>query len=214
MQNNYKKLTLDVFTKKLGDGDYKEASGARRAVGKAQDLSNKEKDQARALIDKHFSSPRKTPSVAPKAAKAVAEKPKKVARKAIKGIKKDAIVRKVLAGQTAQITGLNLDDIRRDPEKAVQVGFAAIHAAAQAINAAAEYKKLFPNQDVTQILVAADTLKQALQLIQNAIGVPVDKVENPNGSTKTELTEEEKRELELIEKTRPSPLLGRSPATS
>ena len=52
----YDKLSLASFKESLKSKKYETATGARRAVGKAQTLSDAEKDQARKAIDAHFGS--------------------------------------------------------------------------------------------------------------------------------------------------------------
>jgi len=82
--NNYEKMTLPSFLQNLRAKKYKNATGARRAVGKSQDLSNADKDKARAEIDKFFgvAAPKKAAKkIAPKAKAAPKKAAKKVAAK-------------------------------------------------------------------------------------------------------------------------------------
>jgi hypothetical protein len=53
---NYEKLTLARFTERLRDGKYAGLTGARRAIGKLTDWSQKEKDKALEVATKHFES--------------------------------------------------------------------------------------------------------------------------------------------------------------
>lgn len=95
---NYEKLTVERFAQGLKDGKYKAIAGARRAIGKVQGWSAKEKASANELANKHFGAsasgtvPKTTgktknkpgPKPGKKAKKATAKKaaaaPKQVAR--------------------------------------------------------------------------------------------------------------------------------------
>jgi hypothetical protein len=68
----YDKLTLQSFRAKLKNGDYVNATGARRAVGKATSLDDAEKKSAQKAIDAHFASD--APKAAPAAKKAAEPK--------------------------------------------------------------------------------------------------------------------------------------------
>lgn len=50
----YAKMTLAGFIEKLDGGQYAGAAGARRALGKATDFTNKDMDAARAAVEKAF----------------------------------------------------------------------------------------------------------------------------------------------------------------
>lgn len=79
MASNYSKLDLKSFKERLGAAHYKNATGARRGVGKSE-MSDDEKSKAYKVIDTHFNV-----EAAPKAAaKTVAKKAvaKKTAPKA------------------------------------------------------------------------------------------------------------------------------------
>lgn len=77
----YKKMTAEDFKARLKNGDYKDATGARRGVGKA-DLSDDEKEQCRRAIDKFFGA-EPAPAAGKKPQKKVAKAPtnKKVSAK-------------------------------------------------------------------------------------------------------------------------------------
>ena len=47
-------VTLDVFKKKVKAGAYDNATAAKRALGRAAEMSDGDKDAARAFADKHF----------------------------------------------------------------------------------------------------------------------------------------------------------------
>lgn len=76
---SYSKMTVEDFKKRLKNGDYKDATGARRGAGKA-DLSDAEKDQCRKAIDAHFGT--KTPTSTTKASPQ--KKPKAESKKVAK----------------------------------------------------------------------------------------------------------------------------------
>lgn len=75
----YTKMTVADFKQRLKNGDYKDATGARRGAGKA-DLTSDEKDQCRRAIDKHFG----VDSSAAASKKTVAKKPKATSKKVAK----------------------------------------------------------------------------------------------------------------------------------
>lgn len=52
---SYDKMSIASFKEALKQGKYETATGARRAIGKAATLSENEKEQARYLVDAHFS---------------------------------------------------------------------------------------------------------------------------------------------------------------
>ena len=85
---NYEKLSPERFAANLKEGKYVGLTGARRAIGKTG-WSDKEKDTARALADKHFggatstAKPKKA-AKAPKVAKHAVKKAAKVAKRAAK----------------------------------------------------------------------------------------------------------------------------------
>lgn len=72
--SNYKKFDLKTIKTKLANGEYAGRVGAMRAIGKTKDLSDKEKDKARALVDQYFPADEKP--VAKKASKKAAKKAK------------------------------------------------------------------------------------------------------------------------------------------
>lgn len=75
-------VTLEVFKKKVKGGKYENATAAKRALGRAAEMSDADKDAARAFADKHF-------GVEKPAKKAAAKKAPKSSKKASKeGAKK------------------------------------------------------------------------------------------------------------------------------
>lgn len=83
--SSYTKFTLATFKTRLTGGAYANLTGANRAIGKTQELSEEDKGKARALAAKHFGAavPAKKAAGKP-AAKAAAKPAKKVAKKAVK----------------------------------------------------------------------------------------------------------------------------------
>lgn len=77
MANNTK-VDIAVFKNKLKNGEYETLTGARRAIGKVQGWTDKEKDSARAIAEKHFEG-----APAPTKAKP-GRKAKKAPKKAVK----------------------------------------------------------------------------------------------------------------------------------
>ncbi len=89
----YEKVTLAVFKRKLAEGQYKNLTGARRAIGRL-DWTDDEKKKAQAMANKHFGEPapkqltKKTPKAkADKPAPKKATKSTKAAAKAEKPAK-------------------------------------------------------------------------------------------------------------------------------
>ncbi len=82
--SNYKKVDVDTIKAKLKAGEYAGSTGAMRAIGKTQGLSEKDKEKLRAAVRKHFgeeSAPTKT-AKSPRAKKATKKTAKKGAKKA------------------------------------------------------------------------------------------------------------------------------------
>ncbi len=52
--SSYQKFTLKTFKGKLENGDYENATGANRAIGKTQELSDGDKAKAKAMVVTHF----------------------------------------------------------------------------------------------------------------------------------------------------------------
>lgn len=82
----YEKLSLKSFKKSLEAGKYGSAGGARRAVTKADDLVEAEKNQARKIIDQHFGVAPAAVVVAPK--NKPGPKPKALAAKPVIKVEK------------------------------------------------------------------------------------------------------------------------------
>lgn len=103
----FEKTTLEVFKRRLKAGEYADATGARRAVGKAKEMSDAEKKKATAAIDAHSgpwagkgnkaakktakkAAVKKTASPVAKAGKKVAKKPAGKPAEAVPVAKKTA----------------------------------------------------------------------------------------------------------------------------
>lgn len=93
--SNYKKFTLDTIKQKLKNGDYEAPVGAMRAIGKTQELSEADKEKARALVRKHFGVEAPAPA---------ARKPAKKAKKAAKKAAPKAAGKKKVAKKAAAVT--------------------------------------------------------------------------------------------------------------
>ncbi len=96
----YKKFDLKAFKEKLDSGQYESRTGAMRAIGKTQELSEKEKDKARAMTLKHFGEDAEP---APKAKKAGKKAGQKVATKAPKAKKASKKAAKKAVVQAAEV---------------------------------------------------------------------------------------------------------------
>jgi hypothetical protein len=86
--SSYQKFTLKTFKGKLENGDYENATGANRAIGKTQELSEGDKAKAKAMVAAHFGTEVVKTAKPAKKAKAPAKKAKKAAKKAV--VKKPA----------------------------------------------------------------------------------------------------------------------------
>lgn len=114
--SSYQKFTLSTFKKKLENGDYENATGANRAVGKTQELSEKEKAKAKAMVVDHFGSEPTKPKPAKKAPKA-----KKVAKKASKKSTKAKVSKKAPA-KKAKKAAVKQAPAAKPAKKAVKRG--------------------------------------------------------------------------------------------
>lgn len=91
--SSYQKFTLGTFKKKLENGDYENATGANRAIGKTQELSEKEKAKAKAMVVSHFGTePVKSAKKSKKASKKAGKKSGKA--KVAKAVTKKAATKR------------------------------------------------------------------------------------------------------------------------
>lgn len=86
MPKGYNKLDPADFRRKLKNGEYKDLTGAKRAIGKMQGWSEADRDKSRAAAAKHFGE--EAPAPAAKTSKKKASK--KSAKKAVKKAAKKA----------------------------------------------------------------------------------------------------------------------------
>jgi hypothetical protein len=84
----YEKVTLDAFKSRLENGDYASLAGARRGIGKMAGWSEKDREKARALAEKHFGAD--GAKAAPKKAAKRGKKAKVKAAPAVRAPKKAA----------------------------------------------------------------------------------------------------------------------------
>lgn len=89
--SSYQKFTLATFKQRLNAGEYANSTGANRAIGKTKELSDAEKNSARALVFKYFGD--EAPA---KKGKKKTAKPAKKAKKATRAEKKEAKVDKAV----------------------------------------------------------------------------------------------------------------------
>ncbi len=84
--SNYTKFSLKTFKEKLEAGEYKGLTGANRAIGKTKELSDKEKEKAKAMALEFFGEDRGAakPAKAAKAPKAAKKAAKKAAPKLVR----------------------------------------------------------------------------------------------------------------------------------
>ncbi len=165
---NYEKLTVQKFSENLKEGKYASLTGARRAIGKVQDWTGKQRDTARALADKHFEGV--TPPVK---SEKVGKKGKKIARKA--GKKETSSVEAPLAAVTVTETkgarkpapkeisvpssrmvdvglpSLTASQIAANPQHAVGISDRVINSVATAVQTATLLKQNDPNLDISEI---------------------------------------------------------------
>lgn len=101
--NNYKKFDLTTIRTKLKNNEYANLTGAMRAIGKTQNLSDDDKEKARKMARAHFGEPAPAAS-APKTKKPAKKVAKKAATKASrkKSVKKAAPVAKKTAKKASK----------------------------------------------------------------------------------------------------------------
>ncbi len=122
----FEKTTLEVFKRRLKDGEYADVTGARRSVGKTKEMTDAEKKKATALLEAHpgpwaggakkSASAKKTaaPAKAKKMAKKPAGKPAAVAKKPA-AAKKTA--KRAKRSKAAKKTKVDDADARPGPEE-------------------------------------------------------------------------------------------------
>lgn len=166
---NYEKLTLAAFSTNLQDGKYASATGARRAVGKA-DWTEKDKTKGRALVDEFFGTadapaakPKeaKKASAAPKAAKESTEPKKKPGRpkgstnKVKAGAQPKARVEETTDGD------LTVLDVPLSFNKTVEIA----NTAAASLQAMAQAKQANSRIELPDLQTAVNILTHALETL-------------------------------------------------
>lgn len=66
---SYEKVTLSVYKKRLKEGYYSNATGAKRALGRVQEMTDSDKKAAVNAANKHFNISVAKPKAAKKATK-------------------------------------------------------------------------------------------------------------------------------------------------
>lgn len=103
--SNYTKFDLGTIKKKLANGEYESRTGAMRAIGKTQSLSEAEKDKARTMVNKYFGEDAAPAKAAKKTAKKAKKAAKKVAKKEAKVAKKAKVTKAPRQAKTAKKAG-------------------------------------------------------------------------------------------------------------
>lgn len=182
----YTKLNFKMFKVALEQGKYEIASSARRAVGKASDITASEKDQARKLIDARFGTDapkavakpavKAAPVKAAKAAKAAAVKPVKVAKavkmKTAKAAAKlhPVVDRDPVTAAPAPVLsdGVNYEDVRSTATQIKLAEKASINAAAS-INALVGAKQVGVDIDEGAVQNFTATLDEANSIFRSIV---------------------------------------------
>jgi negative regulator of replication initiation len=238
MPNTYTKLTLKSFKEKLGAGGYASLVGAKRAIGKTQDLAEKDKNKARKLAEEHFAaggkaapakklpakkSPKKKAkkkAAKKKAAKAKVAKaaPKKKApakkKKKAKAKTKGKPAPKPAPVRTPRNTTTNVDqmtaaEIRKHPMAAVQVAQSAIGSVSDALTAMKAAGVLDDPRYKEEAVKGVQTLGKAVKLIDQAVVTPL--TGSNNGRTPVaSMSPEESKAAKLFQETKPG-AIGQQP---
>jgi hypothetical protein len=173
--NTYAKLTVDTFNHRLKEGGYKSLAGARRALGKAEDLSEADKQKCRGAADRHFgvpangaAKPAPKKAATKKEAKPAAAAPK---RKAQTRAASPAPARRATSGSSAIPT--TADDIRQNPTLAIGLAEKAIGVVASAVAVMGQAKQVYPNINLNETQSAVDALKPILDFAFSTVLPPV-----------------------------------------
>lgn len=174
----YNKLNVADFRQKLKNGEYASLTGAKRAIGKMQEWSEKERDSARAAAAKHFGE---DPAPIKKTAKKTVTKPVKeaAARKALS--KKKAGKPQRGAVKKTSSVGPGKGRMKKAPKKAPKK--AAKKAAKKAGSRAA-------SRDSTSSGVTSETRLEQAQSTLTVLGDAAALLEKcrVEGSTNTNVT--------------------------
>lgn len=164
MASNYSKLDLRSFKTRLGEDAYKNATGARRGVGKSE-MTAEEKDAAYKAINKHFGVESK-PVPAPKA-KRVAKAAKVAPVKAATKTARTAGRAKKTAAKKTSGRGRKASDSEAAPALDQHEELANLQAAADATRSAMAGLKDAAHLDATLDVKAS--AQQGFAILQNAI---------------------------------------------
>lgn len=170
MASNYSKLDLKSFKTRLGEDAYKNATGARRGVGKSE-MTADEKEKAYKAINAHFGVESK-PVPAPKAKRVAKAVPAKSA--ATKTTRTAGRAKKTAAKKTAG-RGRKASDSEAAPALDQHNELANLQAAADATRSAMAGLTEAAHLDATLDVKAsaqqgADILKNAIARIHEIVG--------------------------------------------
>lgn len=184
---NYEKMTLEKFAANLKEGRYKNLTGARRAIGKA-DWKETDRDKARAMAEKALpdeTKDSKQSAKTPKAPKAPKVKAAKVPRvvavvkektKGVRGPRKLAAPggEDKAEGKYGMLlnpaAGLNKSGFLK--VQSLHLSTQIIGAASQAINALKEAKAMDPNLDVSEAQDAVNVINKAVRGMDAVLDTP------------------------------------------
>lgn len=162
---NYEKLTLDKFADKLKAGDYKNLTGARRAIGKA-DWKEADKEKARSLAEKTFGAPE--PKAEKKAAKKAVVKAAK-APKAAKAVEKAPREKKKVAQTVTTATGSLLAPRDFLRVQNLHVTTQIIGAATSALDALTRAKNTDSSLDITESQDIVNMICKAVRSLDQSV---------------------------------------------
>lgn len=166
---------LNEFKKRLADGAYKNLTGARRGIGKFKDMSDKERDEARALADKHFGD-NPAPTAAGKKTKAPAQARVAKPKAAVKKVSDDTVKapvtaksRQPRAALQTSVAGTEDEEIRRANQIIDAMGETIEHAkAAASVNMLADTS--------TVLAQALKGIEAAQRMVCKVAGVSFDEL--------------------------------------
>lgn len=169
--SSYQKFTPQTIKDNLKSGKYANATGANRAIGKTQELSEADKEKAKALVAKHFGvePAKKAPVKKVSAKKAPA---KKVAAK--KAVAKKIVAKPVKVAKAPVAKKVAKKAPKKAAAKPVKEVAAKGRGKKTATKAAAEPKerataaKRAPKSKAAQTADAAPVVQQASSLIEGA----------------------------------------------
>lgn len=169
----YEGLNFESFKVNLKEGKYEAAAGARRAVGRAQSFSEKQRNAAREMIDAHFGESSSTPKAAKPAKKAAAKKaapaPKKAASSKAPAAAPAKRGRKPKAAAAPEpvVSAVSMTTLEDTGELSrLLMGERFIAAGTQAIETMGKANELLPgDSDIT------NTIRESRSLIHHGITI-------------------------------------------